>query len=242
MRIDYLSNLTSDNVLVLYWYYIVIKEKNKKEVISYNDFKVTQSLINEFNDYCRDWEKKYESNPSLHKVVNWDLDRNKTDYYETQLNIAHQFEIYVEKEFKKRGIDLGAYSDTRQYEGENEFGLEIKNDLKNLETGNYYIEYKERMKNSMDWVDSGILKNDNSKFILLGNENNLAIFEKRTLLNIYNELVIKGQNVYGCKMVAENTHGTSKGFIIFKNAINRYCFATSIDEFIDKIKENKNEY
>ena len=53
---------------------------------------------------------------------------------------------------------------------------------------NVYVEYAEKSKASnYDFVNSGILKNDNTRFFLIGTEEKFWIFQKNRLIEIYNE-------------------------------------------------------
>lgn len=73
-----------------------------------------------------------------------------------------------------------------QYKGETTAGIEIKNDDVYINTGNIYIEIKEKSKSTnYYWVSSGILKNDNSTFIAIGNYHEIFILNKYRLKNLY---------------------------------------------------------
>ena len=47
-------------------------------------------------------------------------------------------------------------------------------------TGNVYIEYQERMTNAGEWVDSGILKQDQTKYFLIGTVEEFFILPRET--------------------------------------------------------------
>lgn len=97
--------------------------------------------------------------------------------------------------------------------GETKVGIEIKCDKRSEETGNYYIEYQERLNNYGKWVDSGIIKNDNTKYYFYGVVNHYAIFPRNRLMEYYDKIVVKNIPVPGCRKVQI---GTSKGFLISK--------------------------
>ena len=161
--IDPFKELKAEDVLILYWFYTV----HKKNRIKHEEFIITESLINEYNTFVKKWEKKHNDEPKYYKTVDWDIKRKKTDYYQSQLQDSAAFQKFIENEFKKHNVDIGSYSDLRQYDGENQFGIEIKNDKMHRKTGNLYIEYQERLRSNGVWVDSGILKKDNSKYYLI---------------------------------------------------------------------------
>ena len=120
----------------------------------------------------------------------------------------------IVSEFKQRGIDIGLYyGRDAQYSGESEAGIEIKYDKRSRDTHNFYIEYQERMWRTGPWVDSGILKDDNSRFFLYGTMAGYVIFERETLLYYYDHLM-DGESIPGIILVREQQHQTSKGFIL----------------------------
>lgn len=95
----------------------------------------------------------------------------------------------------------------------NAVNIVVKYDKRSRETNNFYIEYQERMWNTGSWVDSGILKDDNSRFFLYGTMSGYVIFERETLLDYY-ERLIDGERIPGIILVREQQHQTSKGFIL----------------------------
>ena len=235
--IDLQRNLSAEEHLILYWYSIVVEKSN----VSYDDFRITESLIMRFNEYVKKWNTAFFNNPlRFEKPVDWDRNRTKTDYFRNQLAKGHEFEIWVQRKFKSCGVDIGGYnSEKGQFAGENNLGIEIKYDMRHAETGNIYIEYCERLDSSKNWIKSGILKNDNTKYWLIGNMNDYFIFTKITLVNIYNKLIRK-ENIKGCHLVEEKLNGTSKGFVM-NNAFSRtVTFADSIEDFVGKLNIDTN--
>lgn len=227
------GRLNAEECICLYWYNRVIE----KDEHHYKDFKITQSLIGKYNEFMKEWEKKFDNEPSKYaKVIDWDEERAKTDYYSDQMNDSYKFERWVELEFARNGIELNLFEDENQYKGENELGIEIKHDKMLKNTGNVYIEVKERIRNNMDWVDSGILKEDNTSFILIGDEDELYIIEKNKLIEIYNKIKDSSGWVNDCMMVKEKAHQTSIGFIIRREKAKQLCYAQSIKEFVRKRK------
>ena len=156
------------------------------------------------------------------KPVLWS-DREKTGYFIQQLKESHAFEVYIEHLFLQHGVDIGLYyGKEQQYlKGETSAGIEIKYDKLSMQTGNYYIEYQERMRSTGHWVKSGILKPDDTRFYLLGTIDRFAIFERNWLLGYYHRLVENRERLPDAMLVSEKEHGTSKGFILRPAASSR---------------------
>lgn len=229
-KIDPRAKLTPEDYLHLFWF-DKLPDNMEDE---YLKFQPTESLINRYNEYVQRWERRFTDDPvHYEKPVDWDLDREKTAYFKEMLQAGHEFEVWVEKEFAKYGIDLGNYLDENgQYAGENEFGLEIKHDMKLAETGNIYIEYQERLRNTNDWVNSGILKEDNTKYWIIGSPAEYYIMKKSDLISIYNSLCFNPYGVPGCWFVKEKANQTSKGFTVDRAKSNEIAVATGIEQFI----------
>ena len=80
---------------------------------------------------------------------------------------------------------------------------------------------QERMHRDGKWVNSGILKNDNTKMIFIGDIEKYYIFRKKRLLEYYQKLIVNREDIVGARKVAEKEHGTSKGFIMNGELANR---------------------
>jgi|SRR3989344_2014014 len=124
------------------------------------------------------------------KVILWG-DRDKTSYYKEKLQLSFEFEEFLEDFFKQKyGLDLHPFitPEEQYYKGENEAGIEIKHDMVYKKTGNLYIEYAEKSKeDNSSWIDSGIKKEDNSTYFLIGDFDQFWIFKKQRLLEIFDE-------------------------------------------------------
>ena len=136
-------------------------------------------------------------------------------YFIQKLTRSHRFEIYIDCVFKWRGLDIGLYyGRDQQYGGENAAGIEIKRDMRLRETGNLYIEYAEKHDpRSSQWVPSGILKNDNSRFFLLGDFGQFYVLRRDDLLSLYRDLEA-GRPVPPGVRWANAGRNTSRGFVI----------------------------
>ena len=131
------------------------------------------------------------------------------------LRKGHDLEIYVDDQLKKYGIDIGLiYDEKGQTNGETMVGIEFKNDLKSDETLNAYVEISESRHGGKQ-VSSGIMKNDNSKYLVFGPKENLLIVRKDVLLDYYDKF-LKGK---------ENNGGYLSRGVYQENA--KYCNAVN---------------
>jgi hypothetical protein len=129
-----------------------------------------------------------------------------TPYYKEKLEQGLYYQDFVTDQFYKIGIPLLSYS-SKEYQnmiGENKAGIEIKNDTKFPETGNLYIEVAEKSNpENRNYIDSGILRKDNTWLYVIGNMGKIFIFSKKQLVMFYQK-----------KLFREVQTPTSKGFLI----------------------------
>ena len=229
-----MQNITPDDLFNIYNYYV---RCNKN--ISYKDFILTQSLINDYNNSKNNFNTNYKNFRSKYdKPIIWDLERKETTKYQELLNVGREFEVYVEDEFLKWGIDLEMYTDSEgQYKGENKLGLEIKRDRRLADTNNVYIQYMERMDDNKPLVEAGILKKDNSKYWIVGDYDDYYIFYKKDLISIYNKL-INGEKIKGCRIIGVDKCSTSLGYIMNRENCKKIMITNSIPVFIGYYKRN----
>jgi len=93
------------------------------------------------------------------------------------------FESWIEKYIKERyGKSLGVhYSKTDQLDiGESDSKTEIKHNHKYSKTGNLFIEIDKLTKHG-EWIKSGIYREDNSRWYLIGDRNKFWLFKKEIL-------------------------------------------------------------
>ncbi len=233
LKIDFEKRMSFDEHMRLFFYDRI---KNGKQC-SYDEWHVREALIEDYNDetdeaMATDINMYIAENSELVEELRqravWDFekpviwnDRNRSDYYITNLEDSHRFEVYAEHVFKSYDLDIGLfYGKSQQYNlGETKVGIEIKCDKRSEETGNYYIEYQERLNNYGEWINSGILKDDNTKYYFYGVVNNYAIFPRNMLMEYYEKIVIQNEPpLAACRMVQI---GTSKGFIIPKTEADK---------------------
>ena len=187
-------------------------------------------------DFKADFATKHKP-----KVELWS-DRNKTAYYKTKLQAAFEFENYIEKLLKdKYNLDLKPFlTPEGQYKkGENELGIEIKNDTLIKKYGNFYIEYAEKSKGSnTNFVKSGVLKDDNSIYFLIGDKSEFWIFKKSKLMEIYREEKKNLKDKKASKReIKFKKIATSLGYVYpVKNASKD---SISIEEMVREIKMRK---
>lgn len=229
------NNMSADDYLNLY--YFTKGDKEERIFKDYKDnFKPTIQDVHRYNARLKQIRLAWNKDKALvHKYIA--LNKNKGEVKEDNnfdycMQIGHEFELWVEKECKKYGVDLGMYYDERQFEGENALGLEIKHDSKLAETGNVYIEYLALNKDETEFINGGITKNDNSKYWLIGTEKEYYIFYKRDLLKLYCKIA-DGSYVkdWGYKKAERRT---SKGFIISREKCKELMIADDIGIFLVK--------
>lgn len=227
-----INNMSAEDFLNLYCF---TKVCNKPIYQDYkNNFKPTIRDVKNYNAKVYEMRKLWCKDKSLiHKYISL---RERSTEVKTDNNfdycaeIGHKFELWVEKELKGFGVDLGMYYDNRQFEGENALGLEIKHDSKLQETGNVYIEYEALNKDESKFIKGGILKEDNSEYWLIGTEKEYYIFYKDDLLNIYNRMQ-KGI-VEGCRFASKRT---SKGILVSREKCKEIMIADNLVEFVVKV-------
>jgi len=104
-----------------------------------------------------------------------------TNYYKDMLDKGLHYQDFVVEELYKVGLPIISYS-SKQFQnliGENKAGFEIKLDQNFRKTKNFYIEYAEKSnENNKEFVDSGILRNDNTWLYIIGDYDNIYIYKK----------------------------------------------------------------
>lgn len=231
--IDYNKRLSPQEHYLLYRYALLHGQPG----VAYQNFELTQSLIDQYNrapaQEKQQMAAQIQQDPAYLPFLNafqarpWELekpvlwsDRKKTPYFIRQLTDSHAFEVYIDWLFRTDGVDIGLYYGKEQqyHMGETEAGIEIKYDKLSEKTGNYYIEYQERLYSNGPWVNSGILKEDRTRFYLLGTMKQFVILKRDWLMDYYRRLVEQNQRLPDARLVCEQTHHTSKGFILLPAA------------------------
>lgn len=138
-----------------------------------------------------------------------------TEYYKEKLEQGLEFQDFVtDILFNELFIPLSSYQSKKyQLKGENKQGIEIKFDDKFNDTGNIYIEISEKSNaDNINFIDSGIYRNDNTWLYIIGNYKILFIFGKNTL-----------KLMYKSKRYKEVEIPTSRGFLIPKIDAEKYA-------------------
>lgn len=241
MSIDAERKLTCKEEVLLYYYSKGKMHNEFPKHIDENDFKsnfhIKEELIESFNNLSRDkvnqieqaaisdseelekFENEYAREPwNFEKPVIWG-DREHTENFIIKLETSHRFEVYIDSEFKRNHFDIGLYyGRDGQYAGESNAGIEIKNDCKMEQTGNIYVEYQERMEDTGKWVNSGILKQDNTIVYVFGTMRDYLFVLKERLIYYY-EALLNHEELEGMRFVNETAHHTSKGYIISRSVL-----------------------
>ena len=260
MEFNLFSHSTSPVVYLQVFVYseLVLKSKKSIEINDYNNFELTDSILSNFNnwvlkkeylgssaqlwfmqspeqvqEFTSQFGSKYKP-----KVEIWS-DRDKSFYYKQKLQESFDFENHIAKLLSEQyGLVLNPYlTPEGQYtEGENELGIEIKNDRLIEKYGNAYIEYAEKSKGTnTSYVNSGILKADNSIYFLIGTVDRFYIFRKTRLVQIFkeeNELFKQAKSSPRHVLFKETP--TSRGYVYpIKYAVND---TITIDEMVGEIK------
>ena len=139
-----------------------------------------------------------------------------TNEYESNYKKGNKYQDFIVDLFIETfGIAISCYSSKEnQYnKGESRQGIEIKFDDILKETGNLYIEIKEKANENNDsYVDSGIFRNDNTWLYVIGDYEDIFIFSKKML-----------QQLYKHKSYEQKTIATSKGYLLPKEEAGKYC-------------------
>lgn len=134
-------------------------------------------------------------------------------YYKEKLKEGKEYEKFIKLIFNfflEKAITIFENKEDQINIGESKEGFEIKLDNKFKKTNNLYIEYKEKTdSNNINFVDSGILRKDNTKFWIIGDYKNVFVFNKNVLIEFHNT-----------KQFREVKTETSKGYLIPKVFLN----------------------
>ena len=139
-----------------------------------------------------------------------------TEYYKQQLADGKAFEQYVKQQLaEKRQMHLDII-DSKEEQitiGETRQGYEIKYDKRYKNTGNLYIETKEKSNPANpNYVASGIFRQDNTHTWIIGDYKQVYMFKKQTLVEVYEEK----------QYLRYVTTATSHGFLLNQRLIDKY--------------------
>jgi len=133
----------------------------------------------------------------------------KTGYYRfKQIEGSRYEEFIIQKLEYLFGFVLHLREGEKaQLRGETDEGFEIKYDGRMKDTGNVYIELEEKSNpDNFNYVESGIYRNDNTKFYLIGDYKECFVFGKKALQELDRE--------NPSFIIRPKPTGTSIGFLI----------------------------
>jgi hypothetical protein len=122
---------------------------------------------------------------------------------------GEDYQEFVRKLLNPWGITIWNWKDKKQQFafGENPQGFEIKLDMRCTETDRLSIEVQEKTRrNNRDWINSGILRNDNSWIYVQGNYQIIFVFAKNWLRRFYDAKVTPAD--------IHESHGTVRKFYL----------------------------
>lgn len=145
-----------------------------------------------------------------------DGEMNYKKHYDGCLQKGLEFQDFIATILvKEMGISLSSFS-SKKYQfkiGENMQGIEIKFDDKFKNTGNIYIEVKEKSNPAnLNYVNSGIYRVDNTWLYIIGNYECVYIFGKQHL-----------KLMHTSRKYREVTTPTSVGFLLPSDDADKYC-------------------
>ena len=147
-----------------------------------------------------------------------------TDYYKEKLEAGLEYQDFVVDKLRKYdpAFIVNAYSSKKwqQEKGESSSGLEIKHDMLMKKTGNIYIEVAEKSNpDNVDYVPSGIYRDDNTIFYLIGDYEQAFLFSKYQLQRLY-----ECESSHKSRNIKKVQTPTSKGFLYpIEDALRGYC-------------------
>lgn len=134
---------------------------------------------------------------------------NYEDYRRSKIETGQLFQDFVTRYmWEKHKVAVNQFTSERYQKlvGESATGIEIKHDEKFLSTGNLWIETGEKARPRQgDYYPSGIYRNDNTRYYLIGDYDTLFLFEKKRLIEAERS---------GRYRTIENGTRTSIGFLL----------------------------
>ena len=128
-----------------------------------------------------------------------ELERVGRDYEE--------FVVKVMLEQRSTKLEIFRTIEEQYYIGESRQGYEIKLDRNFQRTGNLFIETGEKVPWKDEYTNSGILRNDNTIYYLIGDKREIFILSKRQLRAFHNDsTLLKNYNTFEGE--------TSRGYLL----------------------------
>ena len=108
------------------------------------------------------------------------------EYTKEHMEEAYRYQDFATDMLYEFGIPICCYSSKKWNieKGESRAGVEIKNDKLFSKTGNLYFETHEKKADAAEWVESGLLRDDNTIFYFIGDYLKAWLFSKKQLLSL----------------------------------------------------------
>ena len=138
-----------------------------------------------------------------------------TEYYKEKIEEGLKYQDFVCDQLRRmtpaRIIMPYCSRDYQYRNGESASGYEIKYDGRMADTGNIYIEVAEKSDpNIQGWTESGIYRDDNTLYYLIGDYKKAYVFSKHQL----KRLLSIGDSQLEEKGIEKRRIATSQGYII----------------------------
>lgn len=150
-----------------------------------------------------------------------------TEDYERKKRESEKYQDFVQIELYKVGIPI-CIIQSKKYQieyGESIGGWEIKQDCVMARTGNVWIETHEKSNaTNKNYVESGILRKDNTWMYCIGDYTRLYIIPKNSLVRLY-EREHKKLPAYRMREYEEKQTPTSIGFTLKADWVGKYMAA-----------------
>lgn len=225
------KELNAEESIILY--YFSKFQDDEVNIEEFKSFVPSQTLIQKFNKKLSSWKHKFDSDYTLRRPINLDIDAPKSESFINNLNDAHAFEEFIYDEFKKLNINIEHNFDKTALTKENKFNIEIKNDKRACETGNLYIEYEEKKDINSPWRTSSLLLSPECKYWIVGDIDNYYVLDHAKLVVLYQNFDKISANFKG-NGLRRAGNPTSKGMLIpIEYAMeNSICLCTSVEQLV----------
>jgi hypothetical protein len=150
-----------------------------------------------------------------------------TKEYEEKLKAGQEYQDYSQIELYKAGIPINILTSEkyqREY-GESIAGIEVKLDRVLEKTGNLYFETHEKSNPcNYNYVESGILRNDNTWIYCIGNYDVMYLIPKLSLRRLY-DIQHNREREKRIECYIERETPTSMGFTLNADWVEKYTAA-----------------
>lgn len=218
-------------LIVAYVSHNVHKLRTDNSFLSWDDIVSYRDIFTESLKFIAE---AYFHDPQYRKPLIWTENLSKEEI--ELLEKGEAFECVISDAFKQMGINIERFFFDYQNEGENKIGVEIKFDEKSKDTHNFYFEYAEKHKKTQDksFYPSGVIKNDNSYWFLIGVPGHYYILRRSDILAQIDTIDMNKRGWQNNMLVLENNSHRSMGILFKEDLVKRLAVATSVEEFVVK--------